>query len=348
MPCLSGDEQTAMADPIELCRYHYDPLDRLAARTPLAQAITQRFYKDDQLATEIQGAEQRTFLQAGDPLLAQKNQVGGVLSNALMTTDQQSSVLNAVTAEQHLRMAYSPYGHRDVVDAVPGLPGFNGEHPDPMTGHYLLGNGYRAYNPVLMRFNSPDSLSPFGEGGLNPYAYCIGDPINSRDPTGHKADRNKILGFVWVGVGFAGAALGLYAAVPAMKAVTKALKSGAPVPTAQMLTTVGATAQVVASTAFTANRIINEVKPGSPALEPLMWVAVGFGVPSLGLRISAQVTTKVAQRAAAAQARTATRRVIDENARVAFEWISGIGKGVSKPSNLAGDAKNIRLDSTRL
>lgn len=281
-------------------------------------------------------------------MAAQNNQVRDRVSCALMTTDQQSSVLNAVTAEQHLRMAYSPYGHHDVVDAVPGLPGFNGEQPDPVTGHYLLGNGYRAYNPVLMRFNSPDSLSPFGEGGLNAYAYCIGDPINSRDPTGHAADRNKILGYVWVGVGFAGAALGLYAAVPAMKAVTKALKSGAPVPTAQMLTAVGATAQVVASTAFTANRIINEVKPGSAALEPLMWVAVGFGVPSLGLRISAQVTTKAAQRAAAAQARIARRKVIDDSARLAFERMSKSAQGLVKSINFADDAKNIRRDSTRL
>jgi len=278
----------------------------------------------------------------------QNNQVRDRVSCALMTTDQQSSVLSAVTSEQHLRMAYSPYGHHNVVDAVPGLPGFNGEQPDPVTGHYLLGNGYRAYNPVLMRFNSPDSLSPFGEGGLNAYAYCIGDPINRRDPTGHAADRNKILGFVWLGVGFAGAALGLYAAVPAMKTVTKALKSGAPVPTAPMLTAVGATAQVVASTAFTTNRIIGAVSPDSPALEPLMWVAVGFGVPSLGLRISAQVVTKVAQRAAAAQARIATRKAIDEKTGGAFEWISGIGKGVGKPRNLAGDANNIRRDSTRL
>lgn len=64
------------------------------------------------------------------------------------------------------------------------LLGFNGERSDPMTGHYLLGNGYRAFNPVLMRFNSPDSLSPFGKGGLNGYAYCVGDPVNYSDPTG--------------------------------------------------------------------------------------------------------------------------------------------------------------------
>ncbi|ORC43846.1 hypothetical protein BZK31_28960, partial [Pseudomonas floridensis] len=33
-------------------------------------------------------------------------------------------------------------------------------------------------------FNSPDSLSPFGKGGLNAYAYCLGDPVNRKDPTG--------------------------------------------------------------------------------------------------------------------------------------------------------------------
>lgn len=65
------------------------------------------------------------------------------------------------------------------------LPGFNGQWLDPLTGHYLLGNGYRAYNPVLMRFNRPDSLSPFGKGGSNAYAYGIGDPVNRADPDGH-------------------------------------------------------------------------------------------------------------------------------------------------------------------
>lgn len=329
-----------MADPIEHCRYHYDPLDRLAACTPLAQAIAQRFYKGAQQVTEIQGAEQHTLLHAGGHRLAQINQAGDRVSSVLMATDQQSSVLNAVTTEQHLRMAYSPYGHRDVVDAVPGLPGFNGEHPDPMTGHYLLGNGYRAYNPVLMRFNSPDSLSPFGEGGLNPYAYCIGDPINNRDPTGHKADRNQILGFVWLGLGFAGAALGLYAAVPAMKAVTKALKSGAAIPTAPMLTAVGATVQVVASTAFTTRQIIAAVNPDSPALEPLMWVAVAAGIPSLGLRISAQVVTKVAQRAAAAHGRIATRKVIKDNMLLPFNVASGVEK---TSQNIRGNAGDTRL-----
>ncbi|QGH64350.1 hypothetical protein GHV41_14980 [Serratia proteamaculans] len=63
--------------------------------------------------------------------------------------------------------------------------GFNGERLDPVTGATHLGNGYRAYNPVLMRFTCPDSWSPFGEGGINPYVYCEGDPINRADSSGH-------------------------------------------------------------------------------------------------------------------------------------------------------------------
>src|SRR5207253_6296609 len=128
-----------------------DPLDRLAACTPSAQASTQHFYLKTRLATEIQGSMQR-------------------------------SVLNALDATQSHPLAYTPYGHSAPEN---GLLGFNGERLDPVTGHYVLGNGYRAFNPVLMRFNSPDSLSPFGEGGLNAYVYCAGDPVNRSNPTGH-------------------------------------------------------------------------------------------------------------------------------------------------------------------
>ncbi|WP_238543153.1 RHS repeat-associated core domain-containing protein, partial [Pseudomonas sp. GM78] len=73
------------------------------------------------------------------------------------------------------------------------LLGFNGELPDPLTGCYHLGNGYRQFNPVLMRFNRPDSWSPFGEGGLNAYGYCGGDPRNRRDPSGHRGEIVKFL-----------------------------------------------------------------------------------------------------------------------------------------------------------
>ena len=162
-----------------LCHYHYDGLDRLASCAPAASESIQRFYRMSHLATEIQGQIQRSLLQSEDQLLAQLTRRAAQIECALLGADQQRSVLN--TAE-YLQIAYTPYGTRH---PALDLPGFNGEQPDPVTGHYLLGNGYRAFNPVLMRFNSPDSLSPFGEGGMNAYAYCAGDPVNRVDPTGH-------------------------------------------------------------------------------------------------------------------------------------------------------------------
>ncbi|HHH1655707.1 TPA: RHS repeat-associated core domain-containing protein [Yersinia enterocolitica] len=74
--------------------------------------------------------------------------------------------------------------------------GFNGERIDPILGSYHLGNGYRMYSPELRRFTAPDSQSPFGQGGINPYAYCAGDPINRTDPTGHVS----VIGGIFNGV----------------------------------------------------------------------------------------------------------------------------------------------------
>jgi RHS repeat-associated protein len=170
-----------------LSRYHYDPLDRLVNSTPFEQ-LTQRYYCKTRLATEIQSGVQRTIVQHDDQLLAQQQSEGGKTTATLLATDQQRSVLNALNANQPNSLAYSPYGHRPLENgllSLLSLLGFNGERPDPVTGHYHLGNGYRQFNPVLMRFNSPDSWSPFGEGGLNAYGYCGGDPRNRYDPNGH-------------------------------------------------------------------------------------------------------------------------------------------------------------------
>ncbi|MCL6705191.1 RHS repeat-associated core domain-containing protein [Pseudomonas sp. T1.Ur] len=167
-----------------LCGYHYDPLDRLADCTPSSQDRTQRFYLKERLTSEIQGSVQRSIFQQDDQLLAQQQRQDDAVETTLLATDQQRSVLRALDATQPHPLAYTPYGHRAPENGLLSLLGFNGERPDPVTGHYLLGNGYRAFNPVLMRFNSPDSWSPFGEGGLNAYTYCLGNPVNRVDPTG--------------------------------------------------------------------------------------------------------------------------------------------------------------------
>ncbi|MFS2161382.1 RHS repeat-associated core domain-containing protein [Pseudomonas sp. Pseusp122] len=162
--------------------YRYDPLDRLAACSPAAGDSTQRFYQKNRLTTEIQGQIQRAFFQTEDQLFAQHQGPDGCI---LLASDQQRSVLDAINGTQRQSASYTPYGARHPQANPLGLLGFTGERADPVTGHYLLGNGYRAFNPTLMRFNSPDSLSPFGEGGLNAFAYCGGDPVNRIDSTGH-------------------------------------------------------------------------------------------------------------------------------------------------------------------
>ena len=82
-------------------------------------------------------------------------------------------------------LAYGPYGQHGSPAGQKPLLGFNGERHDPPTRSYSLGQGYRNYCPALMRFQVPDDLSPFAEGGLNTYAYCTNDPVNHLDPTGH-------------------------------------------------------------------------------------------------------------------------------------------------------------------
>lgn len=106
------------------------------------------------------------------------------MSLQLIGTNQVNSTLLAYDGSAQQVNLYSAFGNSNNKQNGQ-LPGFNGERPDPFTGVTHLGNGYRAYNPVLMRFTSPDSESPFGVGGINPYAYCENDPVNFTDPSGH-------------------------------------------------------------------------------------------------------------------------------------------------------------------
>jgi RHS repeat-associated protein len=102
----------------------------------------------------------------------------------LLAVDLKNSVLAEIDASNPNQLAYSPYGQQSSKREVMTRLGFNGEMREAKPGWYLLGNGYRTYNPRLMRFHSPDSLSPFGEGGLNAYMYCEGEPVMNSDPTG--------------------------------------------------------------------------------------------------------------------------------------------------------------------
>ncbi len=101
------------------------------------------------------------------------------MATHLLIADRQRSILGGPPSNAR---TYSPYG---VMQTVPVTAlAFCGGRRDPLSGNYPLGNGHRHYSPVLMRFLSPDSLSPFERGGMNAYAYCGGDPVNRTDESG--------------------------------------------------------------------------------------------------------------------------------------------------------------------
>lgn len=106
-------------------------------------------------------------------------------TNKLLAGDHAQSIIFAQSGMGRKEIQYSPYGHRKELEAAPRT-GFIGQYCESDLGWYFLGNGYRVYNPVIMRFHSPDvGFSPFGRGGINNYTYVTGNPIGRHDRSGH-------------------------------------------------------------------------------------------------------------------------------------------------------------------
>jgi RHS repeat-associated protein len=110
----------------------------------------------------------------------------------LLATDKHNSVMLTCKGTSYLSSSYLPFGYRD--GDSEGLMGFNGEALEKANRYYLLGNGYRVFNTVIMRFASPDLLSPFSGGGINCYSYCKSEPVNRVDPTGRMPSLGGMLG----------------------------------------------------------------------------------------------------------------------------------------------------------
>lgn len=148
----------------------------------ITQTTVLFFYQGAGLVTIKQDARSCTVLRSPNQALVELHEQAGGRENLLIASDVQGSVLNSRTDADKTTVDYTPYGHTH--DDGNAILGYTGKKREP-TGNYLFGNGYRGYNPASMRFNSPDSYSPFDAGGLNAYAYCMSDPINHSDPSGH-------------------------------------------------------------------------------------------------------------------------------------------------------------------
>ncbi|AZE50361.1 hypothetical protein C4K04_4706 [Pseudomonas chlororaphis] len=160
-----------------------------------------------------------------------------------------------------------------------GLPaasvlGFNGQLLNAVSGTYLLGNGYRAYSPAMRAFYSPDSLSPFGAGGVSRYQYCNLDPINYTDPSGHLASRagwGIVLGITAIALGVG--VMGIFV-MPAIYAGTLTL-SGSIVAGMAVLGTVAGAGAIVTG-ALAANASSLGISPEGE--DSLAWASLGLGI----------------------------------------------------------------------
>ncbi|MFC0397501.1 RHS repeat-associated core domain-containing protein [Paraburkholderia rhizosphaerae] len=125
-------------------------------------------------------------------------------------------------------IAYSPYGYAGDLMAQPSCDPirFKGARFDPLTSLYHLGDGNRSYDPSLMRFLQYDVVSPFGDGGLNPYAYCGADPVTYFDLTGNDRNLPIVLGVLGIVFGLFAFGFGIAAALAAASSVFGAVAAG--------------------------------------------------------------------------------------------------------------------------
>lgn len=181
-------EVRAQDDQQVLARYRYDGHDHLLAVRHGNAAEVQRRYQGYRLSATLEDGVLNQYLYDGEAALAMQT-AGQPSDSRLLLTDAANSVLGEYAADGVHVGSYSVYGERAKDEQLRSLLAFNGELCEPAfdqkpAGWYLLGRGYRAYNPQLMRFHSPDSLAP-EISGVNPYVYALGNPVNWYDPTGH-------------------------------------------------------------------------------------------------------------------------------------------------------------------
>ncbi|WP_144175150.1 RHS repeat-associated core domain-containing protein [Pseudomonas sp. Kh13] len=136
------------------------------------------FYCEDTLSHIAHTSTSESIFRHGRYNLSLKDQQN---TQRLLSIDLFNTPFLATAPNQVVTYRYSAFGFSSPSN---NEWGFKGERKDPISNGYLLGNGRRLYNPSIMRFTSPDPLSPFSKGGLNYYVFTLSNPINGIDPTG--------------------------------------------------------------------------------------------------------------------------------------------------------------------
>ncbi|WP_353161683.1 RHS repeat-associated core domain-containing protein, partial [Myroides odoratus] len=264
--------------------YQYNANNQLVNQTVAGDKNCQLYYRAGELVNQVLVEEDKKvrWIKSGATCLA----VNDDQHVTLTANGQHESLLWSVkdSDSQGELHEFGPYGQGEAEEY---LPAFTGERKDPISGHYHLGNGYRAYSPILMRFTCPDSLSPFGAGGINAYAYCAGDPINLIDPSGHSAMGTAGLfsgGLVTQGLGRLGAGGGIILGFIGIVSAVATFGAAAAAAMGVAMASISLTLSLAAEATGIASIAVGSKDPELAA--NLGWASLGLGIAGMASGIT--------------------------------------------------------------
>jgi len=284
------DRLVSVSNNGKTCKYGYDPAGNLTDRM-IDGMLTRSFFSGGQITHEQRGDERLTLVGDGSSLFALSKLAANVRETILLGTDAQGSVRLEDNGQLRLR-AYTTHGAEPQENTrVPF--GFAGERIDDLTGWYIP-DGYRPYDPILMCFLSPDNESPFGRGGLNPYAYCGGDPVNRVDPDGHSW-WSWVTGGIGIALGIAAMAASFGVAAPAIASLYAVGLSALTASGAMAI--VAATLSAISLGTGIASMVLEATGKNQKAASILGWVSLGTGLVGAGLEMAPAAIGRLSARA---------------------------------------------------
>ncbi|WP_350013137.1 RHS repeat domain-containing protein [Pseudomonas asiatica] len=181
---LVYDKESLLLQVVGHSRYSYDGIGQMLTSQTGSEEAKLLWFDENRLSLAIQGSARTRYSFYADTPLAQQSE--SPPRTLLLQTNASLSVIAECEAGIVRDIQYSAYGQRHATAALHSHLAFNGEALDQGSGWYFPGS-VRARSPRKRNFNSPDPLSVFETGELNPYAYCLNNPIALRDPSGFTA-----------------------------------------------------------------------------------------------------------------------------------------------------------------
>ena len=187
--------------PLTRAVWDYDHNDRRVhylSRTWLWQTSAidylDKYYENDYIQNKS-----RKYLIFGENIIGYEAEDGTLYYSH---TDQNGSVryITNMSGEVVSRRFYNPFGTEySTTNTTDSRIGFHGRKKDVVSGNYgLYRFPGRMYNPSIYQWTALDPLTLYRPlslvtGGINPYTYCLNDPMNIVDFSGlQEKDRKKI------------------------------------------------------------------------------------------------------------------------------------------------------------